>query len=96
MKNKNLSAAFVLLALLASPAFAPSAPNPSPFMPPKIKLRPVGEKATITSVKPLLLRDVTDRSVSANAASRRRMIATQPASGSANHARHQVARNAQA
>jgi hypothetical protein len=57
-------------------------------MPPKIKPRATGDKATVSSVKPLLMHDVTNPKASANAASRRRITAIQPASGSANHARH--------
>lgn len=64
-------------------------------MHPKIKNRPAGVPATVGSVKPLLLHDVTQQNASANAASRRRLVATQPASGSANHARHHVSPQAQ-
>lgn len=64
-------------------------------MHPKIKSRPAGAPPTVGSVKPLLLHDVTKQTGSANAASRRRLIATQPASGSANHARHHVSRKTQ-
>ncbi len=64
-------------------------------MHPKIKLRPAGEPAVPVSVRPLVLHDVTNPSASANAASRRRMRATQPASGTANHARHHVSRHTQ-
>lgn len=59
-------------------------------MHPKIKNRPAGAKAPINPVKPLLLHDVAKPAASANAASRRQMVAVQPASGSANHARHHV------
>ena len=64
-------------------------------MHPKIKNRPAGQKASAGPVKPLVLHYVTNPSASANAASRRRMIATQPASGTANHARHHVSKSAQ-
>lgn len=64
-------------------------------MHPKIKSRPDGEKATTGSVKPLLLHDVTKQTASANDASRHRRTATQPASGTANHARHHVSRHTQ-
>lgn len=64
-------------------------------MHPKIKSRPAGGKAPINIVKPLLLHDVTILTASTNAASRRRVIATQPASGTANHARHHVSRHTQ-
>jgi hypothetical protein len=65
-------------------------------MHPKIKSRPIGKKAAVSAVKPLLLHDVTQQTASANAASRRRATATQPASGTANHARHHVSRHTQA
>jgi hypothetical protein len=58
-------------------------------MPLKIKSRPVDEKILLNTVKPLVLHDVT------NPASRRALIATQPASGTANHARHHVSRSTQ-
>ena len=64
-------------------------------MPPKIKSRPAGETAPGSTLKPLVLHDVTDQTVSAKAASRRPMVATQPAAGTANHARHHVSRHAQ-
>ena len=65
-------------------------------MHPKIKNRPTGESDRANTVKPPVLHDVTNQTASANAASRRRMVATQPASGTANHARHHVSKNAQA
>jgi hypothetical protein len=65
-------------------------------MHPKIKRRAAGETAVVGVVKPLILHDVTRQTSSANAASRRRAVAIQPASGSANHARHHVSRQAQA
>ena len=65
-------------------------------MHPKIKNRPTDEQAAPSTVKPLVLHDVTNQSASANDASRRRMVAIQPASGSANHARHHVSRHTQA
>ena len=61
-------------------------------MHPKIKSRPAGEEAPVRTVKPLMLHDVTNQTASANAASRRRLIATQPTSGTANHARDGAAR----
>jgi len=64
-------------------------------MHPKIKSRPAGEQASVSSVIPRMLHGVSNLTASANAASRRRMIATQPASGTANHARHHVSRQAQ-
>ncbi|MCX6951218.1 MAG: hypothetical protein NTV51_03400 [Verrucomicrobia bacterium] len=65
-------------------------------MPSKIKLRPAGTKLALNIVKPLVLHEVADPKASANAASRQRLIATQPASGTANHARHHVSRQKQA
>jgi hypothetical protein len=64
-------------------------------MHPKIKNRPAGENAATNPVKPLVLHDVTQQTASANAASRQRLTATQPASGSANHDRHHVSRHTQ-
>jgi hypothetical protein len=63
-------------------------------MHPKIKLRS-GVGVIAATVKPLLLHDVTNPSASANAASRRRMVAPQPAAGAANHSRHHVSRKSQ-
>lgn len=59
-------------------------------MHPKIKNRPAGATASPSPVKPQLLHDVTNPSASANAASRRRMHAIQPAPGTANQARPHV------
>jgi hypothetical protein len=59
-------------------------------MHPKIKNRPAGEPAAIGTVKPLLLHDVTSPAASAKAASRHHLISTQPAPGTAHHARHHV------
>ncbi len=64
-------------------------------MHPKIKPRSVSVASVIRAVKPILLHDVTQQTASANAASRRRLVAAQPASGSANHARHHVSPKAQ-
>jgi hypothetical protein len=65
-------------------------------MHPKIKNRPTGGEATVSPVKPLVLHDVTKPTARANSASRRRMTATQPASGTANHSRHHVSQHTQA
>jgi len=64
-------------------------------MHPKIKRRPTNEKTKISAVRPLVLHDVIKRVASANDASRHDLTATQPASGSANHARHHVSRHTQ-
>ncbi len=64
-------------------------------MHPKIKLRSGGGVSAAATVKPLLLHDVTNPSASANAASRRRLVAPQPAAGPANHSRHHVSRKSQ-
>jgi hypothetical protein len=61
----------------------------------KIKSRPAGGQTSVSTVKPPMFHDVTNLTASANAASRRHLIATQPASGTANHARHHVSRHAQ-
>jgi hypothetical protein len=61
-------------------------------MHPKIKPRPIGGKSTVT---PVMVHDVTNPVASASAASRRRMVATQPASGTANHARHHASPKSQ-
>lgn len=57
-------------------------------MHPKIKPRPVGVPPTVNSVQPPLVHDVRQQTASANAASRQRMVAHEPPSGPANHARH--------
>jgi len=64
-------------------------------MHPKIKPRPSGEPTKVSVVKPLVLHDVINQAASANDASRHRLVATQPASGTANHARHHVSRHTQ-
>jgi hypothetical protein len=52
-------------------------------MDPKIKSRPVGENPAFSGASPVLSPEVANPSASANAASRRRPIALQPASGAA-------------
>lgn len=64
-------------------------------MHPKIKNRPIGGKAPASPVMPLVNHDVAQQTASANAASRQSLQATQPASGTANHARHHVSRHTQ-
>ncbi|MBI3887129.1 MAG: hypothetical protein HY302_15590 [Opitutae bacterium] len=64
-------------------------------MNPKIKSRPANEKISGRTVEPVVAHEVTQQTASANAASRQRRIAVQPASGTANHARHHAARKAQ-
>lgn len=65
-------------------------------MHPKIKNRPTGEKAMASIVRPLVLHEVANPAASAQAASCRPIRATQPASGTPDHARHHVARQTQA
>jgi len=65
-------------------------------MHPKIKNRPAGGPASASPLKPLLLHDTTNRKGSASAASRQPLTAIQPASGTANHARHHVSQQSQA
>lgn len=67
-------------------------------MHPKIKSRPTGVPPIdhAAEVQPPLLHDVTNPKASAKAASRQKMIANQPSSGTANHARHHVSRHTQA
>jgi hypothetical protein len=65
-------------------------------MHPGIKNRPIGEKALINTVKPLLLHDVTNPATPANVASRRRLVARQSTPDLPNHLRHHVSRNSQA
>ena len=60
-------------------------------MHPKIKTRRAGEKNPANTVRPLMPHDAISRTVSA----RYRMVAIQPASGTANHARHHVSRRTQ-
>jgi hypothetical protein len=65
-------------------------------MHPKLKNRPGDEPASASAVIPPLVHDVTQATASALAASRHSLVATQPASGPANHARHHVSRKTQA
>ena len=65
-------------------------------MKPKIKSRPASEQVSGRTVEPLVAHEVINQAASANAASRRRMIAPQTTSGPSNHARHHAARKAQA
>ena len=65
-------------------------------MHPKIKNRPTSESASAGTVSPPLVHDVTKQTASAIDASRHALIAMQPASGTANHARHHVSRKTQA
>jgi hypothetical protein len=64
-------------------------------MSPKIKSRSTNEKTSVITVQPPVLHDVTNQAAPAKPASRRPVIATQPASGVANHARHHVSRRTQ-
>lgn len=64
-------------------------------MTPKIKSRPASEKASGSTVEPIVAHEVTQQTASANAASRKRQIAVQPASGTNNHARHHAGRHTQ-
>jgi hypothetical protein len=66
-------------------------------MHPKIKNRPATGKnqVPITTVKPLLLHEVTNQNASAAAASRHGLAAKKSVAGTANHARHHVSRSAQ-
>jgi len=64
-------------------------------MPPKIKSRSTNEKTSVITIQPPVLHDVTNQTSSAKPASRRALMATQPASGIANHARHHVSRRTQ-
>ena len=64
-------------------------------MPPKIKIRSADKTTLITPVKPLLKHEVVNPNVALNPVSRRRVTATQPASGTANHARHHTSRHTQ-
>ena len=66
-------------------------------MHPKIKSRPTAGKTPdpITTVKPLLLHEVTNQNASAVDASRHRLAAKKSVTATANHARHHVSRLAQ-
>lgn len=66
-------------------------------MHPKIKNRPAAGKTRgpITTVKPLLLHEVTNQNASAVAASRHAQAAKKSVPAVANHARHHVSRLAQ-
>lgn len=64
-------------------------------MPPANIVQPAGEPSAAPGLKTLLLRTVTQPTAAAKAASRRRRLAIEPASGPADHSRHHVPRNAQ-
>lgn len=64
-------------------------------MPAKTKVTPAGGLPRVSTLKPPMLHDVTNRSPAINAASRRRMIATQTASTTANHSRRAVSERQQ-
>lgn len=57
-------------------------------MHPKIKPRTAGVPHAANPVQPPLVHDVRQQTASANAASRQRLVAHEPPSGPANHARH--------
>jgi hypothetical protein len=61
----------------------------------KIKSRSTTGTTSVITIQPPVLHDVTNQTASAKPASRRPLIATQPASGVANHARHHVSRQTQ-
>jgi hypothetical protein len=77
----------------APPSSATTGRLPTLFMHPKIKTRPAGK---MLSLRPEVMHAVANPLASASAASRHGISATQPASGTANHARHHVSRKAQA
>ena len=63
-------------------------------MHPTTKPRSPSREPIIYSVRPLMLHEVTNQVASNAAGSRRRIVATEAASG-ANHARHHVSRQTQ-
>jgi hypothetical protein len=63
-------------------------------MHPMTKTRAEPRETIISAVRPLILHEVTNQVASNAAGSRRRIVATEAASG-ANHARHHVSRQAQ-
>jgi hypothetical protein len=65
-------------------------------MPSKINNRPAGGTPVVTTLKTLMLHDVTNRNPPVNVAARRPMVPPPSATGTANHARHHVSRQAQA
>ena len=69
--------------------------GPMPIMNPTNKTRPAAHETNVATIRPLMLHEVTNQVVSNVAASRRRMVATQPAAGASNHARHHVSRQTQ-
>jgi len=64
-------------------------------MPPKINVPTAAAKAPAITANLPRLHDVANQTVSANADSRRRLLASQSAAGAANHARHHVSRQSQ-
>jgi hypothetical protein len=65
-------------------------------MHPKIKNRPIDGKTLVSTVKPLLLHDVTNPATPANVASRARFVVRPPTPVLPNHLRHHVSRHSQA
>jgi hypothetical protein len=65
-------------------------------MTPKSKSRPAGGNPAASTLKTLMLHDVTNRKPPVNVAARRPMVPPPSATGTANHARHHVSRQAQA
>jgi hypothetical protein len=61
----------------------------------KIKSRSTTGTTSVITIQPPVLHDVTNQTASAKPASRRALMATQLASGVANHARHHVSRRTQ-
>lgn len=61
----------------------------------KINRRSISGKISPITLQPPVLHDVSTQAALAKPASRRPLIATQPASGTANHARHHVSRRTQ-
>jgi hypothetical protein len=66
------------------------------IMHPTKKTRMPHSEPIINSVRPLMLHEVTNQVASNVAAARRRMVPSQPSSGTANHSRHHVSRQTQA
>ncbi len=69
--------------------------GPKHLMHTPTKTHPAARETTITAIRPIMLHEVSNQVASNVAASRRRIRASQPASGEANHSRHHVSRKTQ-
>jgi hypothetical protein len=67
-----------------------------PIMHPKAKTDTKERKMVVETIRPLMLHEVSNQVASNVEAARRKEVPVQPASGTADHARHHVSRQTQA